>query len=241
MRTRYVYLGIGIMLLAAALALPVLAQPRGPAGFGWGPGGMHGGGMMGGGGMGPGADPAARPVTTIDDAASRAREVLAGYGSGLTVAEVMEFRNHYYVLVKEQNTGRGAFELLVQRNGFVHPEPGPNMMWNTKYGRMAGAGYGMMGGGMMGGGWGYGRGPAGQAATPQAQSVAPERAQQLAAQYLAQIFPGSTVEHGTAFYGYFTFDFVRGGTIAGMVSVNASTGQVWYHSWHGAFVAEKEF
>ncbi|GAA3772983.1 hypothetical protein GCM10022403_005170 [Streptomyces coacervatus] len=27
------------------------------------------------------------------------------------------------------------------------------------------------------------------------------------------------------------------GRITGMVSVNASTGQVWYHSWHGTFVA----
>jgi hypothetical protein len=181
-----------------------------------------------------------RPVTTLDDAAARAREVLAGDGGGLAVAEVMEFSNHFYVLVKEQATGRGAFELLVERNGFVRPEPGPNMMWNTKYGHMAGAGYGMMRGGMMGSRWGYGRGPAGQPGTP-SQPITLDRAQQLAAQYLAQAFPGSTVEHGTAFYGYVTFDFVRGGRIAGMVSVNASTGQVWYHSWHGAFVAEKEF
>jgi hypothetical protein len=53
--------------------------------------------------------------------------------------------------------GTGAFELLVERNGFFRPEPGPNMMWNTKCGHMAGwGGYGMMGGygmgyGMIGG------------------------------------------------------------------------------------------
>ena len=106
------------------------------------------------------------------------------------------------------------------------------MMWNTKYGHMAGAG--SMGGGMMGG-------PTTQPVTPQAQPITPDRAQQLAAQYLAQAFPGSTLEPGTAFYGYFTFDFERGGKIAGMLSVNASTGQVWFHTWHGAFVAEREF
>jgi hypothetical protein len=42
------------------------------------------------------------------------------------------------------------------------------------------------------------------------------------------------------FYGYFTFDAHRDGRPFGMLSVNAHTGQVWYHTWHGAFVAEKE-
>jgi hypothetical protein len=26
-----------------------------------------------------------------------------------------------------------------------------------------------------------------------------------------------------------------------MLSVNATTGAVWYHGWHGAFVAERMF
>jgi hypothetical protein len=239
MQKRHVYIGIGILALAAALALPVIAQPRiGDPRGGWGPGGMHGGGMMGGGWMGgPRVGQAVTPVTTIDGAASRAREALAGYPGDLAVTEVMEFSNHFYVLVKEKSTGRGALELIVERNGFVHPEPGPNMMWNAKYGHMAGAGWmgvGRMGGGRMGG-------PTTQPATPQAQPITPDRAQQLASQYLAQAFPGSTLEAGTAFYGYFTFDFERGGKIAGMLSVNAYTGQVWFHTWHGAFVAEREF
>ena len=139
MQKGYVYIGIGILALATALALPVIAQPRiGGPGGGWGPGGMHGGGMTGGAWMGgPRVGQAVTPVTTIDGAASRAREALAGYPGDLAVAEVMEFSNHYYVLVKEKSTGRGALELIVERNGFVHPEPGPNMMWNTKYGHMA--------------------------------------------------------------------------------------------------------
>jgi hypothetical protein len=41
-------------------------------------------------------------------------------------------------------------------------------------------------------------------------------------------------------YGYFTFDVLRDGRPVGMLSVNAYTGQVWYHGWHGAFVREKE-
>jgi hypothetical protein len=29
-----------------------------------------------------------------------------------------------------------------------------------------------------------------------------------------------------------------GGKITGMISVNASTGAVWPHWWHGAFIAK---
>jgi hypothetical protein len=45
----------------------------------------------------------------------------------------------------------------------------------------------------------------------------------------------------TEFYGYYTFDFTVNGKIAGMLSVNGNTGQVWYHSWHGDFIQEVEF
>jgi len=237
MRKRYLYAGVGVILLAVALALPGFAQP-GPRG----PGGWGGWGMMG-----PGFAARGAPVTSLDDAAARAREVLAAYGDAdLVVAEVMEFSNHFYVLVKEKSTAVGAFELIVERNGFVHPEPGPNMMWNTKYGHMAGSagwgGGGMMGGGMMGGwGPGYGRGPAFQPPTAGSQAISRERARSIAARYLAQAFPQASPDDGTAFYGYFTFDVERGGTTVGMLSVNAYTGQAWYHSWHGAFVREKHY
>jgi len=52
----------------------------------------------------------------------------------LEVAEMMEFSNHFYAIVQEESTGIGAFEVLVDKvSGAVHPEPGPNMMWNLKY------------------------------------------------------------------------------------------------------------
>ena len=73
----------------------------------------------------------------------------------LEIAEVMDFEYNFYAQVKEKSTGIHAFEILINKvTGEIAPEPGPNMMWNTKYGSM---GYGMMGGGMMGGpglGWG---------------------------------------------------------------------------------------
>lgn len=220
MQRRDIYTGIGILLLAAALALPSLAQPR----FG-GPGGF---GMMSGLGQN------VPPVTSIEGAAARAREALALHGiEELVVSEVMEFSNHFYVLIREKGTGLGAMELIVEPNGLIHPEPGPNMMWNTKYGHMAGmGGFGMMGGGMMG----YGH-----PVTPSTQPITKDRANQIASQYLSQASPVATPDDGTAFYGYVTFDFERDGKTAGMLSVNAYTGAVWYHSWHGTFVQEKHF
>lgn len=239
MSRRYLFAGLGVLALAAALAIPTFAQPRtGPGGPG---GGGHAPGMMGP-GHGPGYGwntPAGGPVN-IDGAADRVRDILLARGyTDLVVEEVMEFSNHFYVLVKEKSTGLGASEWIIERNGFLHPEPGPNMMWNTKYGHMGGAGgWGIMGRGMMGSG--YGPGPQGSSPTVQ-PSVTLERAGQVATQYLSTALPGATPDHGTAFYGYFTFDVERDGKTVGMLSVNAYTGQVWYHNWHDEFVQEKEF
>jgi len=43
-----------------------------------------------------------------------------------------------------------------------------------------------------------------------------------------------------AFPGYATIDVTKDGKVSGMLSVNATTGQVWYHWWHGAFVGMSE-
>jgi len=86
-------------------------------------------------------------VDSLDEARTAFEQAVKGYGnSNLEVAEVMEFANNYYAEVKEKDTGIGAMELLIDKQGSqVYPEPGPNMMWNTKYGMMAGSGsYGRM-------------------------------------------------------------------------------------------------
>src|SRR5215468_11806735 len=82
----------------------------------------------------------------IDRAVDVARGVAASYPGGeLAVDEVIEFSNSYYAAVREQSTGVGAFEIMIDRvRGRVTREPGPDMMWNTRYGMMPGS---MMGGG----------------------------------------------------------------------------------------------
>jgi hypothetical protein len=32
----------------------------------------------------------------------------------------------------------------------------------------------------------------------------------------------------------------KNGTLTGMLSVNGYSGQVWYHTWHGAFMRLKD-
>jgi hypothetical protein len=221
------------LLIGGFAAWAQMGPPGGPGHGSAAPGGALSGfgcSMMGGamGGFYPGF-----VSQDADQAAQAAQQYLEATwrNSDLTVREVMEFSNHFYVQIVEGSTGIGAMELLVEKiTGTVHPEPGPNMMWNTKYSPMGGGGWGHMGG------WG-------NTQTPTADlPVAPEQAGQFAQQFLDEYLPGTTVsEEVTPFYGYYTLHIEQDGQIIGMLSVNGFTGQVWYHSWHGQFLGMKEF
>jgi hypothetical protein len=103
------------------------------------------------------------------------------------------------------------------------------MMWNAKYSSM---GYGGMVGRAMMGSRNQG---------PSTMTVTKEKARQIGQAYLDSNLNGAKVEDAMQFYGYYTIDFTINGEIAGMLSVNGQTGQVWYHSWHGPFIQEAEF
>ncbi|HLF75499.1 MAG TPA: hypothetical protein VI524_14175 [Anaerolineales bacterium] len=202
---------------------------------GWGTGWRagRGPGMMGdymGGMMGWGYATGARSYSsstplTLDQAVDAARQYLSAYGNpDLVLTEVMEFSENFYAEVEEESTGVHAFELLIDRfTGAVYPEPGPNMIWNTKYGHM---------GGMMGGRWDQ---------APDTISVTSEQARDLAQKWLDQYLPGtSAAEQADAFYGYYTIHVLKDGQVFGMLSVNGYTGEVWFHDWHGNFIEMKE-
>ena len=163
--------------------------------------------------------------------------------SGFRVSELMAFRQNDYAAVTDKN-GKPAFELLTwPAQKWVMEEPA-SMMWNTRYGMLGKLGtssngilgpLGMMGGGMMGGlsAW-YGDGAGKVSSVGQAAKVANS--------WLAHFRVGEKVEAGVRAYpGYFTLDTTYGGKTVGMLSVNASTGAVWYHGWHGVFLAERMF
>lgn len=188
--------------------------------------------------------PSENPITLTEAEAIAQQYLTSTQNPNLAIKEIMEFQNNFYVVYYEKDTGIGAFETLIWKQtppygmmsggmmggyataGVIMPEPGPNMMWNTKYSPMAG--------GMMG----LVNNPYRGSTT---MSVTKDRALQLAQAYLDANLNGAKVEDATQFYGYFTIDFTVNGRIAGMISVNGYNGQVWYHSWHGTFIQEIEF
>ncbi len=185
----------------------------------------------------------AQPLT-VEEARQAAQAYVDTLGlSGLSLGEVMIFDNNGYVVVKETETGMGAFELLVDPlTQSAYPEPGPNMMWNLKYGglnhgRMMG--WGGMGWMMRGYGWN------GANVTPPNVSadmpLTAEQAVSAAQKYLDRFMPGHTAATDPIkFYGYYTLDFSKDGKVVGMLSVNGYNGQVFVHTWHGTFIEEAE-
>lgn len=129
----------------------------------------------------------------------------------LRVGEVMRFDNHYYAELEEPD-GTNVTEVLVDpRTGGVQVEFGPAMMWNARVGMMA-AGSGE-------------------------PRLSAEEASEAARSRLED---GTTLGPAEAFPGYYTMHTVREGQVDGMLSVNAVTGAVWEHTWHGRFVEMSE-
>jgi hypothetical protein len=76
------------------------------------------------------------------------------------------------------------------------------------------------------------------AARARAASAAKVRG--IATSWLTTNRSGTTIKSIDAYPGYFTLDLQRNGVVSGMMSVNSSTGAVWYHTWHGAFIAMED-
>lgn len=169
------------------------------------------------GGYGPGMPmmsgpllPGAGPVGDLAGAADAARRFADPIG--LRVGEVMRFSNGYYAELVDAD-GNGATEVLVDPDsGAVQLEWGPAMMWNTDYGMMPTRDW-------QGG-----------------PSIEPAEARRLADRWLQRHRPGLRAGQAEPFPGYYTVHTVRGDQIAGMLSVHAGTGVIWYHTWHGSYL-----
>ncbi len=196
-----------------AFAQGMMGGLGGGGGYGYGYGGMMGGGY----GWGySGSNQLGLTRITLEQAKQDVSTYLQSTGnSNLGIDEVMEFDRNFYAIVKEIHPEHAAFEVLVNPyNGVVTPEPGPNMMWNTKYSPM-------------GARWGGQVGP---------MTVNVEQARQDAQNYLNTLGTGYSVEKKPdIFYGYYTMHILQNNKILGMLSVNGYTGQVWIHTWHGAY------
>ncbi|MDP3972897.1 MAG: hypothetical protein Q8P61_08325 [Candidatus Nanopelagicales bacterium] len=200
----------GPALAVLIVASVVLVGTMVIAGVGFGSGGVPWG--PGAPMMGGFAATGQGPVSTIGEAEVAARRVADQWG--LRVGEVMQFDNGYYVQLDKPD-GSAATELLIDPiTGTAQIEWGPAMMWNSESGMRGGS-----------------SGPA---------VVSPDRAIELANDWLSTNRPGDTADDVVSFPGYYTMHTVRDGKIDGMLSVNATTGAVWYHTWHGRFLGEEE-
>ena len=223
---------------------------------------MHGNSWMGNGSsnwmMGYRGGGDAQPVRTMGEARRQAQSFADRLD--LKVVEVMQFANNYYARLDEQS-GKPATEVLIDpSSGRVSIEYGPAMMWNTRYGVASGrfgreimSVGGMMNataGGMMGSGAGgmMGAGDGGMMGSSGGLSWAPKdapvsgqltgpQAIAVADRWLAERDSSLSVPDADAFPGFYSMEIERNGKIVGMLSVNAFSGAVWNHSWHGAFVA----
>jgi len=171
---------------------------------------------------------------TIDSAVQLFKDYLTRLQNpNLALHEVEEYQNNFYASYIEVSTGIFAFQMLIWKpgsfwtggmmgngmmSGIVMPEPGPNMMWNTKYGVM---------GGMMG---------VYKQLSTNNMTITPNAAKSIAQQYLDGRFSGTSAGDVDTYYGYYNVDVLSGSKTFGMLSVNGYTGQVWYHSWHGTYV-----
>ncbi|MCX4585736.1 hypothetical protein [Streptomyces sp. NBC_01481] len=152
------------------------------------------------------------PVKTLDQARQRADAFADRLD--LRVGEVMQFSKNFYAEL-ETPGGKLATEILVDpADGDTGIEYGPAMMWNTDYGM-------------------HHRG--------QTQTrISPDQAQDRAQQWLRDRGSDLTAGEAESFPGYYTLHTLRSGKINGMLSVNASTGAVWDHTWHGTYIATSE-
>ena len=156
---------------------------------------------------------------TLDQAVTNVQTYIQQQSATLTVSKVIEFKNDFYAVVSESDTGRGAMELIVNATtGTVSSEIGSNTMWNLKYSPMQ----------MV-------------LATTSTNTLTLDEARTKAEAALkSQGLNGTLNEGGYNFYGYYTFEYSIGGKTAGLVSVNGQDGETVFQTWHGQFVSEKE-
>jgi hypothetical protein len=197
-------------------------------------------------------------VQLVDTSGTPATEVLVDPATGavgLEFGPAMMWNTRYGMMSGRLGAQMMSAEAMRQMMGRYGGDYS-GMMGRGSAGMMNGNGAGMMGGttpvpgthaqhhngqtpgGMMGGGSG---GMMGGTTTPAAPStsgnVSLARAHELTQTWLDRNEPGLKAEPGgDAFPGYFTLETLRDGRIAGMISVNASSGAVWPHWWHGNFV-----
>jgi hypothetical protein len=163
---------------------------------------------------------------------------------GYRVSRVTAWTNNDSIVVQDRR-GANAFELLASPGaGWLMQEP-TSMLWNAKYGmrrsfesNWSGTGEiaSLMGGGRPAGQWD------GWFAAGKTKVKTAAAAVAVANRWLAKSHAGEKASGAVRrFPGYFTIGTSYRDKPAGLVSVNAGTGAVWYHGWLGGFLAARSY
>ncbi len=144
--------------------------------------------------------------------------------SGEVVMELMEFEGNFYAQIGDSDSGRLLSEVLIDPfSGYVQPEFGPNMMWNTEYGHMG-----------RWRGWFSRSGGRGL-------KVSGEEAVVIADEWIKRNGINQVADdYADEFPGYYTIHILENGRITGMLSVNGRDGRVWLHDWHGEYLGMED-
>ncbi len=132
-------------------------------------------------------------------------------------AHLFEYNTHFETELREKDTQRGAFELIIDKfTGRIYPETGPNLSWNNKYG--INSNY-------------FGIQPKMTLSVVDALGVAGD--------FIKRTSPELKVEgDATEYYGYYEFHITQDGKLAIEANVNGFTGQLWIENWHGPLLRE---
>jgi hypothetical protein len=179
------------------------------------------GGAIGGGMVGLGS-PYAPGTISIPITSNKALDIVDKYlrktnNEDLFADRLYEYNTHFEVELRERDTRRGAFELLIDKfNGRVTPEEGPNLLWNTKYG-LNGNYFGVQ--------------------PPMTLSL--DDALRQVGEFIKRTSPelkvsGDVIEY----YGYYEFHIVQDGKLAIEANVSGFGGQLWIENWHGSALRE---
>jgi hypothetical protein len=179
----------------------------------------------------------------VDTAGNGATEVLIDPSTGIVSTEygpAMMWNTRYGMMNSTTAaTMMGSYGTSMMGGaGMMGSYSGTGSTGGYSTGMMGSSGTGMMGssGTATTGGYGSSGG-----ATSRPATVSLTQAQSRAQRWLNTNEPGVNVETGgDAFPGYYTLETLKDGKITGMISVNATTGAVWPHWWHGAFIAKSE-
>ena len=171
----------------------------------------------------------------------RATEVLVNPATGavwLEYGPAMMWNTRYGMMGGSSGSG-GMMGGSSGYGGMMSGGPGSGRIMGGGSGSGGIMGGGSGSGGIMGGGYG---GDPTWAPSPETTkpSVSAQEAKAVATRWLAR--EGSKLRAGAAdaFPGYYTLHVLDGDEVAGMLSVNAYTGAVWYHRWHGRFLSMTE-